>query len=126
MTLRLGSSTCKFRFLFHKPDHADSRPPPQHPSQGYQPSSSELLNSITKKLDLLQAKFDLSVGNNEVLTSLVQTQQQQMNIHLERVNALSTELELHKDSIKRKDQEDKSSAPQVLSPPAENYPRLEF
>ena len=43
--------------LVHEPDHADSRPPPQHPSQGYQPSSSELLNSITKKLDLLQAKF---------------------------------------------------------------------
>ena len=66
------------------------------------------------------------MGNNEALTSLVQTQQQQMNIHLERVNALSTELELHKDSIKRKEQEDKSTAPQVLSPPAENYPRPEF
>ena len=100
--------------LVHGLDHTGSRPPPQQPSQGDQPSTTELLNSMNKKLDLLQAQYDLSVRNNEALTSLVQTQQQQMNIHLERVDALSTELEQHKDSVKRKEQEDKSTASQVL------------
>ena len=100
--------------LVHELDHTGSRPPPQQPSQGDQPSTTELLNSMNKKLDLLQAQYDLSVRNNEALTSLVQNQQQQMNIHLERVDALSTELEQHKDSVKRKEQEDKSTASQVL------------
>ena len=70
--------------------------PPQQPAQEDEPTMAQLLSRMNKKLDRLQTQYDLSVKNNEALTSLVQTQQQQMNAHLVRVDALSTEREQHK------------------------------
>ena len=115
---KAGSTSGEFnqsvQELVHGLEPTDVRTSLQQPAQGVQPSMTELLNSMNKKLDLFQAQYDLSVKNNEALMSLVQTQQQQMNVHLERVDALSTELEQHKESVKRKEQEDKATASQIL------------
>ena len=93
-------------------------PPPAQPAlqttEPPQSSMTELLSALNSKLDRLQTQYDQSLKNNEALTSLVHAQQQQMNINHERVDALSTELEQHKELVKKKDQEDKATASQVL------------
>ena len=99
------------------PPPAQNAPPAQldqQPSETAQPSMTELLNALNNKLDRLQSQYDNSLKNNEALTSLVHAQQQQMTLHEERVDALSTELVQHKELIKRKEQEDKATASQVL------------
>ena len=108
--------------LVHILESTDGPPPAQHappaqldqqPSETAQPSMTELLNSLNNKLDRLQSQYDNSL-KNEALTSLVHAQLQQMTVHQERVDALSTELVQHKELIKRKEQEDKATASQVL------------
>ena len=98
-------------------ESTDGPPPAQPALQTTEPpqsSMTELLSALNSKLDRLQTQYDQSLKNNEALTSLVHAQQQQMNINHERVDALSTELEQHKELVKKKDQEDKATASQVL------------
>ena len=100
--------------MVHGLGPTEGPPPAQLTSQENQPSTAALLASMNKKLDVLQSQYDLSSKNNEALTSLVQAQQQQMIINQVRVDALSTELEQHKELVKKKEQEDKATASQVL------------